>query len=181
MLEGDRIYIRLMEEKDIPYKVKWINNPDFRYTLNFDYPISEIGTKKWLHKVAGDSTRKDFTVCLKENDKPIGYGGFINIDFKNSKAESYMGIGDLSCQGKGLATEIREVLLDYAFFELSLNKVYAFVWKENKPMISLNKKVGFKIEGLLRQDILSHGERRDRYIMGILQEEYMNYKKNKQV
>lgn len=179
MLDGNNIYIRLMEEKDIPYKVKWINNPKFRHTLNFNYPISEIGTKKWLNSVASDSSRRDFIVCLTDSDEPIGYGGFIGIDYKNSKAESYMGIGNLSYQGKGLATEIRELLLDYAFDELILNKVYAYVWKENKPMISLNEKVGFKIEGLLREDILSHGERRDRYIMGILRDEYFEYRTQK--
>ena len=174
MLSGKQVYLRLMEEKDVPYKVKWINNPEFRHTLNFDYPLSEISTKKWLHNVAGNPTRKDFFVCDIETDEPIGYGGLIGIDYKNGKAESYMGIGDQSYQGKGIGFEIRKILLDYAFTELNMNKIYAYVWKENSPMITLNEKVGFQIEGLLRQDILSHGEKRDRYIMGILKEEYVN-------
>src|SRR5690625_3584170 len=173
MLSNEQVYLRLMEEKDVPYKVKWINNHEFRHTLNFDYPLSEISTKKWLHNVAGNSTRKDFIVCDIESDKPIGYGGLIGIDYKNGKAESYMGIGDQSYQGKGIGYEIRKILLDYAFTELNMNKIYAYVWKENSPMITLNEKVGFQIEGLLRQDILSHGEKRDRYIMGILKEEYI--------
>ena len=173
MLSDKQVYLRLMEEKDVSYKVEWINNPEFRHTLNFDYPLSEISTKKWLHNVAGNPTRKDFIVCDIETDKPIGYGGLIGIDYKNGKAESYMGIGDQSYQGKGIGYEIRKILLDYAFVELNMNKIYAYVWKENSPMITLNEKVGFQIEGLLRQDILSHGEKRDRYIMGILKEEYV--------
>lgn len=168
-----------MEEKDVPYKVKWINNSEFRHTLNFDYPLSEIGTRKWLQSVAGNPSRKDFIVCEKNTDLPIGYGGLIGIDYKNRKAESYMGIGDLDFQGKGLGVEIREALLDYAFDELNLNKVYSYVWEENTPMLELNKKVGFQIEGLLREDILSHGELRSRYIMGILKEEYQTYRESK--
>lgn len=179
MLLHENVYLRLMEEKDVPYKVEWINNPEFRHTLNFDYPLSEVSTRKWLNSVSGNSTRKDFIVCDKETDVPIGYGGLIGIDYKNSKAESYMGIGDLSYQGRGLGVEIREILLDYAFRELNLNKVYAYVWKENEPMLELNKKVGFEVEGLLREDILSHGERRDRYVMGVLKEEYLKYRENK--
>ena len=27
MLIGEQVYLRLMEDKDVPYKVKWINNP----------------------------------------------------------------------------------------------------------------------------------------------------------
>lgn len=174
MIGNERIYLRLMEEKDIPYKVRWINNPDFRSTLNFEYPISEIGTRKWLNSVSGNSNRRDFFVCNKENDEPIGFGGLLNIDYKNSKAESYMGIGNLNYQGKGCGYDIRTLILGYAFNELNLNKVYAYVWEKNTPMINLNKKVGFEIEGLLRDDILSHGKLRNRYIMGITKNEYQN-------
>lgn len=174
MLIGNHIYMRLMEEKDVPYRVKWINNPEIRHTLNFDYPISEVGTRKWLHSVSSNPSRRDFIVCDLETDQPVGYGGLLGIDIKNGKAESYMGIGEKKLHGKGIGFEIRKIILDYAFKELNLNKVYAYVWKENTPMINLNEKVGFQIEGLLRQDILSHGEKRDRYIMGILKEEYLS-------
>src|SRR5699024_5967534 len=113
MLTSDRLYLRLMEEDDIPYKVKWINDSKVNTTLNFSYPISEIGTRHWLNKVATDGTRRDFIVCLKENDRPIGYGGLLGIDIKNSKAESYMGIGETDCWGKGYAKEIRAMILEY--------------------------------------------------------------------
>src|SRR5690625_2220971 len=111
MLIGDQVYIRLMEVKDVPYKVKWINNHEFRHTLNFDYPLSEISTQKWLHSVSGDSARKDFIVWYKGNDEPIRYCGLIGIDNKNSKAESYMGIGNFEYQSKGIGYDIRKVLL----------------------------------------------------------------------
>ncbi|NMB40672.1 MAG: GNAT family N-acetyltransferase [Firmicutes bacterium] len=172
MLRGKRIYLRLMEEKDIPYKVKWINDPVVRKTLNFSYPISEVATKQWLSKVALDSSRKDFIVCLKENDNPIGYGGFLNIDPKNSKAETYLGIGEISYWGQGYGREAMQILLNYAFTELGLNKVYSYSWSENKGMINLNKSLGFKIEGKLEQDVFSHGEYRDRVVMGLLKKDY---------
>lgn len=174
MLLGNRIYLRLMEERDVPYKVKWINDPEVRKTLNFDYPVSEIGTKQWLNKIALDSSRKDFVVCLKDKDIPIGYGGFLNIDIKNSKAESYMAIGNKNYWGKGYAKEVRKVLLEYAFQELGLNKVYSYVWSENEKMINLNKSVGFGIEGLLKADVFSHGEYRDRYVMSIFKKDYLD-------
>lgn len=177
MLSANRVYLRLMEEKDIPYKVKWINDPEVRRTLNFDYPISEIGTKHWLNKVAQDSSRKDLIVCLKENDLQIGYAGFVSIDIKNSKAEIYAGIGNKDWWAKGLAQEIRRMQLYYGFYELGLNKIYTFNWIENKKIVHINKKLGFKIEGKLRKDIFSHGEYRDRYIMSILKENFdkLNY------
>ncbi|MEI3606606.1 GNAT family protein [Pseudogracilibacillus sp. SE30717A] len=176
MILGENVYLRLMEEKDVPYKVRWINNSNIRSTLNFEYPISEIGTKKWLNNASGNPNRKDFFVCVKETHEPIGFGGLLNIDYKNSKAESYMGIGEEKFHGKGYGYDIRKLILNYAFNELSLNKVYSYVWEKNAPMLNLNKKVGFQVEGLLREDILSHGELRNRYIMSILKSEFLNEK-----
>jgi len=173
MLYGDRIYLRLMEEKDIPYKVRWVNDPDVRRTLNVDYPFSEVATRNWLQKVSADDSRRDFIVCLVEKDFPIGYGGLMNIDFKNSKAETYMAVGHKEYWGKGYAADIRKRLLEYAFKELGMNKVYSYVWSENEKMINLNKKFGFVTEGLLREDVFYQGEYRNIYIMSLLKREYL--------
>ena len=179
MLLGDQVYLRLMEERDIPYKVKWINDPEVRATLNFEYPISEVATKQWLNKISLDSGRKDFIVCLKENDEPIGYAGFINIDSKTMKAEMYAGIGNINYWGKGLAQEVRKIQLEYGFKELGLNKIYTYNWVENSKMIHINEKFGFKVEGTLRQDVFSHGELRDRVVMGLLRSEYLKQHNDK--
>lgn len=180
MLVGEKLYLRLMEEQDIPFKVKWINDPKIRATLNFDYPISQISTRQWLTKVAADSSRKDFIACLRENDEPVGYGGFLNIDIRNSKAESYLGIGNVDYWGKGLAYQMRMLLLEYAFLELGLNKVYTYNWPENTRIVKLNERAGFTIEGRLRDDIFSHGERRDRLVMGLLRKDYLANRGNSQ-
>ncbi|GAB1476488.1 GNAT family protein [Bacillota bacterium] len=172
MLMGERIYLNLMEEKDIPDKVRWINDPEISQTLTLGYPLSIIGTKKWLDSVASDSSRRDFIVFLIENDLPIGYGGFINIDFKNSKAETYMAIGQKEYWGKGYAGDIRRTLTEYAFKELGLNLIYSYVWSRNEKMINLNKKFGFSTDAVLKDDIYSHGEFRSTCVMSLLKREY---------
>lgn len=172
MIMGKKSYIRLMEMEDIKYKVAWFNDDIVRNTLNVDYPISMVGTKKWLANVSTNHTRKDFIICDQVLDKPIGYCGLVNIDFRNQKAESYLGIGDKQYWGKGYASEARRLILDYAFEHLSLNKVYSYVWEENEAMIHINKSVGFKIEGTLRDDVFYEGEFRDKHIMGVLKDEY---------
>ncbi|WP_050069920.1 GNAT family N-acetyltransferase [Anaerosalibacter massiliensis] len=176
MLKGSNLYLRPMEEKDIPNKVRWINDTNVNATLNFNYPISEVETRHWLNRVSTDNNRKDFIVCLIENDKPIGYGGLINIDIRNLKAESYMGIGETDYWGKGYAREIRAIILEYAFVQLGLNKVYSYVWEENIKMIKVNEKAGFKVEGTLREEVYSHGEYRDFVVMSVLRREYFSNK-----
>src|SRR5699024_2391582 len=115
---------------------------------------------------------RDFIICSSIDNVPIGYCGLVNIDFKNSKAESYLGLGNKEYWGNGHASEARRLILDYAFHELALNKVYSFVWTENEKMKHINEKVGFKIEGTLRDDIYYQGKFRDKHIMGVLRDEY---------
>lgn len=173
MLIGINLYLRPMEERDVTYKVKWLNDAEVRRTLNFDYPISEISTRQWLVRVATDTTRRDFVACLREDDSPIGYAGLMFIDRKASKAELYVGIGEKQHWGKGYGKEITGIQLAYGFIELGLNKLYTHTWSKNEIMIAINKKFGFEIEGTLRQDVFSHGEFRDRVLMGLLRADYM--------
>lgn len=161
-----------MEESDVSHKVDWFNDEEVRKTLNVEFPISVVGTKKWLHSVTTNSTRKDFIICSRETEEPIGYCGLVNIDLKNSKAESYLGIGNKAYWGKGHASEARRLILDYAFDELALNKVYSYVWAENETMQHINKKVGFIIEGKLRDDVYYKGKFREKVLMGVLRSEY---------
>ncbi|GAB1476493.1 GNAT family protein [Bacillota bacterium] len=173
MLTGERIYLRLIEERDIPFKVRWVNDPDIRKTLSSEYPVSEESARQLLKNYALDSSRREFIVCLNEKDFPIGFGGFTNIDVKNSKAETYMVVGQKEYWGKGFAGEIRKLLLEYAFEELGLNRVYSYVMDENEKMISLNKKFGFETEGLLRDCVFVKGKFRNLYVMSILKKDYI--------
>jgi len=172
MIEGKNTFIRLMEEEDVPHKVDWFNDIKVRKTLNVNFPISIIGTKKWLNNVSLNDSRKDFIICSSLDNVPVGYCGLVNIDIKNSKAESYLGMGNKEYWGKGHASEARRLLLDYAFNELDLNKVYSYVWSANEKMIHINKKVGYQVEGKLRDDVFHQGEFRDKLIMGLLKKEY---------
>jgi RimJ/RimL family protein N-acetyltransferase len=171
MIESGNIYLRPMEIEDVPYKVRWINDPDVRRTLNFDYPISKVATEQWLRKVATDSSRKDFIACLKSNNIPIGYGGFLHIDYKNLKAESYMGIGAKEYWGSGNGYQLKKALLVYAFDHLRLNRVYSYHLTDNKPMIKINLKLGGKEEGIVREDVYSNGALRDRILLSVLKDE----------
>ena len=172
MLEGDFIYLRPMEVEDVPFRVKWINDEDVRKTLTVaDYPISKISTEQWLRKVVNDSSRKDFIVCLKTNDLPIGFAGLKNLDYRNCKTESMLGIGAKEHWGKGLGFDIKKALLIYCFDVLFLNKVYSHHLAENKYMININLKLGAKQDGYLRKDYFLNGVLKDRVIMSVLKDE----------
>ena len=174
MIYSTNIYLRSMELSDVKIKVKWLNDNQVRSTLGFfDYPVSELATEAWLKRVINDDKRKDFIICLKENNEPIGFCGVKNIDLKNLKAESFMGIGDTNSWGKGYGFETKKMLMDYAFTYLNLNKIYSFHEANNEASIRINNKLGAHKDGLLREEIRgANGLMKDLLIMSILKKDY---------
>lgn len=169
MWQGVEVSIRKFEKKDIPKKVEWINNPDNNQYLHYDIPISVEGTERWLDSHAGDNNRYD--AVIEADGVPVGTIGLLSIDRKNSKAEFYIAMGEPAYKGKGIAKKASQKIIDYGFEFLGLNRIYLFTEVENGNAQKLFERVGFVKEGVMRQDVLSHGKYVDRIAYSILRED----------
>lgn len=165
------VRIRKFERKDIPKKVEWINNPQNNKFLHYDIPLEVEKTQKWFDSNIGRTDRYD--AVIEADGVPCGTIGLLEIDKKNSKAEYYIAMGETSLKGKGISTQASKILLDYAFGELKLNRIYLYTETENIPAQRLFEKLGFIKEGCIRNDIVSHGKFVDRYIYGLVRDEYL--------
>lgn len=172
MLTGNLVYLRLVEKEDLPKRVEWINDPEVQKTLNFDYPTSLAKTEKWFDTILLDPTRRDFSVFVLETNEYIGFCGFININVPVMKAEMYVTIGSRDHWGKGYGTDTYRVTMEYGFRELGLNRIYVYQLIDNYSAHRIVEKLGWKREGILRQDVYSHGRVADRYIVSVLREEW---------
>ncbi len=164
------VSIRKFDEKDIPYKVKWINDKRNNKYLHYDLPLREDKTLVWFKNIKDRVDRVDFTITY--NDEPVGLIGLINIDRKNKKAEYYICLGEEKYKGKGIAYAASKLLIDYAYNKLHLNKIYLYTEKNNNQAQRLFEKIGFKKEGLLVNDLIYNDKKIDRYIYGLIFEDY---------
>lgn len=135
------IKLRRFTTEDIPLKVSWINDPKNNRFLHYDLPLTEEGTAKWFDKNKDSKTRLDLTILA--DDVPVGIIGLLNIT-KND-AELYITVGEHEYKGKGIAKASIKMLLDYAFTELALNKVYLTTEDQNISAISAYKKSGMTL------------------------------------
>lgn len=161
-----KIKIRKFNEKDIPYKVKWINDERNNTYLHYDLPLKEDKTLVWFKNNKDRTDRLDLTITF--NNKPAGVIGLLNVDSINRKAEYYICIGEEKYKGKGLAYNASKLLFEYACNELNLNKIYLYTEVNNIAAQRLFKKIGFVREGLLRQDLIYNNNKIDRYIYGLI-------------
>ena len=172
MIETERTYLRPLERQDLPLRAGWLNDPVVRETLVMRFPVSLAETERWFEAMLQDPTRKDFIIVTKDSAQPIGFAGYVNLDWVHRKAEPFIAIGNRKYWGMGLGTEVVRKLLDYGFNELGLNRQYGYMLDNNPGALKMDLRAGFKEEGLLKQDVLIHGEYHDRIMLGSARDEF---------
>jgi RimJ/RimL family protein N-acetyltransferase len=76
--------------------------------------------------------------------------------------------------GKGYAYQAMELILTHAFEVLNLRKISLGVVADNMPAFKLYEKIGFKVEGIRKQQGFYAGKYCDDYIMGLFAEDFFN-------
>jgi len=109
---------------------------------------------------------------IKKGDEKIGYVGIYSIDPIHRKAEFGIMI-DPKHQGYGYASTATRLAIDYAFATLNLHKLYLIVDCINEKAIHVYEKMGFKVEGVLREEYFVNGKFHDVSMMSIFQGEYL--------
>lgn len=90
-------------------------------------------------------------------------------------------IGERKYWGKGLGTESRVLLLDFAFKERGFNRIWALILESNIGSIKMCERCGYKKEGLLRQSVYKNGKFQNQIIMSILSDEFYKMLKEKNI
>lgn len=173
MLMCDReVTIREFIVEDIPLKVEWINDPANNEFLHYNIPLEYEKTLAWFFD-KNDAQRLDCTI--EYENRPVGLIGLVAIDRNSRKAEFYISMGDTSVKRRGIGTRATQLMLQYAFDTLQLNKVYLNVDAENKAACHMYEKVGFVCEGYFRQDLMHRGRLVDRKRYAILRRDFNEY------
>lgn len=171
ILRGSRISLIPLEREHLRKRVDYINDPAIQETLNFDFPTSMAKTEAWFAKNLLTPNRVDFAIVLSGGET-IGFGGYVNIDRVSRKGELYIFIGKEYWLG-GYGREAYKLITNYGFIELGLNRVYGYQLGNNQKANNSVKKIGWAVEGFIRDDIYSHGKIKGRFIVSILRDEWI--------
>jgi len=106
-----------------------------------------------------------FGIVTLSNGLPIGLLALLNIDRKNKKAEMRKLIGNSQYRGRGFAKEATRLWIEYCINNYGLNKIYINTLEINIQNISLNRHLGFKIEGVLKNECYIDGKHFDVFRM----------------
>lgn len=135
-----------------------------------DYSVGHA--KQWI-TMTRDMFAKDGTInaLIRSDAVVVGTVGFHAYDPINRKAEIGYWI-DKHYEGKGIITKCTRVLIDHLFDKMKLNRVQINCNVENVRSRAIPERLGFKIEGILREVEMLKGHFGDWAIYGMLRSEW---------
>jgi len=134
----------------------------------------------WIDTALSDmenKTRLAFTIIEKSSDSPVGSTSFGNISFRDRRIEIGWTWISREFQGKGVNSQIKYLMLKYAFETLDFERVEIKTDVLNIPARKALLRIGAKEEGVLRSHtLMTHGRRRDTIYYSILRSEWESIK-----
>ncbi len=177
-MAGERLYLRPLDRGDVDRCMRWINDPETRTSLATYLPLNRTAEEKFVEGPADPSTAIHLAIVLNEGDRHIGNLGLFNIRWKDRAAEFGITVGEVDCRGRGYGSEATELLLQYAFESLNLNRVKLGVWDVNLRAIRSYEKLGFVREGAEREYGFVDGRYADHITYSMLASEYHERKQH---
>jgi len=180
MLKGKKVKLVRIEKSDIRQLMNWRNNPEFRKHFREYRELNMSDQKKWFEeKVLRDPSTVMFSIRRLKDNQLLGCCGlvYINQIYRHADLSLYIGWKDVYIDNKGYAEESSLLLLDYGFRELCLNKLWTEIYVFDKKKKKLYDKLGFKIDGVLRENYFYNGRFWNSYILSILVSDWRSMSK----
>ncbi len=173
-----RIHLRPITLDDGSTIVKW-RNSDYILSHCFDKTPITLESNTTFYKLYIETGKyKQFIVERIDDDfgvlsYPIATVYLKDFDQINHRCElCIFTSNDQEWNTESQSLAIRQ-LLDKAFIEYNMHKVYTFVFAENKDEVKLMKRAGLKDEAVLKKEAIdSNGRYVDVIRMMILAEDY---------
>lgn len=90
----------------------------------------------------------------------MGLIGTNSIDLENYNAEIYLYIGNNENRKKGVGTVAARLFIDFLCKNYRIHKFYCRVFSYNEASLNLFKRLGFKEEGRLKEQIYCNNDNR---------------------
>jgi [ribosomal protein S5]-alanine N-acetyltransferase len=173
-LSDDRVRVRALRESDIgAYVGAFGEDDDLLNLLGYEGDPEPEGIERWFTEKwvdPPDLRQWEFGIADRETDAFLGTIMIHSCDWKHRRAE----IGGWTvpgCRDRGVGSAAFQLVLDWAFDELGLERIEITALPENVSIPHLAEKFGFTYEGTMRKRNFERGRRVDLLLWALLREE----------
>lgn len=172
MLTGKLVRLRPVEPEDADAFYRWHNDEDVMRWLQSYFHESLAAVRKRFADRKDNSYEKSlFCIETLDEDRLIGVVVLRDADPINARARTDIYLGEKEYWGGGYGTDALRTACQYGFNTLRLHSIELTVVEANERAIKSYQKIGFQVDGRLRQAFFRDGEWYDELLMCVLRDE----------
>ncbi len=158
--------------EDTEVNSSWYGRGEDGRPLHAGYTPSALleGGDEELDRVFNDENRRVFSIYTAEGEH-IGEGQLV-VEWPLLEAQAYVLVGRKDLWHHHYGTNAMVGLLDYAFNDMGLHRVWVDVPDYNGHAMGMVKQLGFVLEGHFRKSHRRDDEWFDSSVLGLLADEY---------
>ena len=169
------VELRLLEERHAPVLFALINREreHLRRWLSWvDLRTSEADIVAFIRGALGEfAANNGFSAGIWADGVIAGVIALRKLDWAHRKCEIGYWLAR-EFQGRGIVTAAARSITEHALIELEMNRVEIHCACGNSKSAAIPKRLGFTLEGVLREAECSNGQYRDLELYSILRREY---------
>jgi len=160
--------LRYLHVSDLPMMLDWRNHPDIRRWMYTGHEITPEEHRRWYEQTSKDKNR---VLLVFERDQTAQ--GFVNLRRISDWGLGEWGFYVAPNSEKGTGSVMGGMALRYAFESLRLKKLCGEVISSNSRSIRFHQRLGFRREGILREQHFNGKSYEDIHCFGLLAREWM--------
>lgn len=156
-----------MRRDDLAQVLAWRNHAEVRRYMVTQHLITADEHARWFDAASQDASRR--LLVAESDQRPFGFVQFSGVA---PGAVAHWGFYAAPDAARGSGRAMGKAALTLAFGELALHKVCGQALAFNDASIRFHEKLGFRREGVLRQQQLLEATWHDVVCFGLLREEF---------
>ena len=168
MYYGEKICLRAYKEEDIQIATSFVNDKELKKFLVTDipFPMSLWEEDEWIKSQKSNKNGEyNFAIEDIKTKMYIGGCGIQNVNWLTRVALVGIMIGDKDYLGKGYGTDAMKVLMNFIFKDMNIHKIRLSTFSFNIRAQKSYEKCGFKVEGILKDEVFKDGKYYDEIVM----------------
>lgn len=174
MLTGKKTRIRPLENCDLDTLYEWYNDYDFSYWISGNWPFTTLLRREDIERKFYEEDEHRYAITDIKG-KFIGTIGFDQVNISARSAKLFVGIGNKEYWGQGYGYDSLSIFLEFVFNQWNFRRLTAETWENNSRALSCYQKLGFMIEGKLREAYYINGKYYDSILLGLLKQDFTGY------
>jgi UDP-4-amino-4,6-dideoxy-N-acetyl-beta-L-altrosamine N-acetyltransferase len=166
-MSNEALTLRQLKKEDLPQVLSWRNHPQVRCHMLTQHVISVEEHTQWFKQLEHDPKRK--VILIHEGSEALGLAHFTQV---NPDGVMDWGFYLTPEAPKGSGSKLARMALDFAFKQKGWHKVCGQVISTNAASRRFHLKMGFTLEGVMRQQVCMANEWLSLWCYGLLASEW---------